>query len=338
MENNSIITVENVPAVINANFNEVREAVKAHLEKFKGVVITPESIKDGKALIKEINVTRKELDARRKLEVGNASAPIKIFDEKMKELIALHDEAKTELTSQIAKFEAEIKVKIEEALNNELLAQWEAQGVKENFRAANIIGLVLLGNFTAKGRLTASAKSELTMRASRDLSNQQKTELRLAKLEAESYKAGLAAPLSQGHVEQFLFDDDASYEAKLANLFVSEVDRETRAIEVHEQRFQKKNEDILKVQVEEIAVEEVEVEEITLQELPAQEALQTQNAQPVHNFKLGQVMMQVTCILNIPVGAHVPEFAVENKVKEKMIEAGFTTIVNVSAIKKINAA
>jgi hypothetical protein len=219
-----------------------------------------------------------------------------------------------------------------------LLAQWEAQGVKENFHAANIIGLVLLGNFTAKGRLTASAKSELTMRASRDLSNQQKTELRLAKLEAENYKAGLAAPLSQGHVEQFLFDDDACYEAKLANLFVSEVERETRAIEVHEQRIQKKNEDILKVQVEEVAVEEVAVEEITLKELSVQEALQTQNAKSVHNFEPGQVMMQVTCIINIPVSANVPEFAVENKVKEKMIEAGFTTIESVSAIKKLKAA
>jgi hypothetical protein len=329
MENNSIIIVENVPAVINANFNEVREAVKAHLEKFKGIVITPESIKDGKALIKEINVTRKELDARRKLEVGNASAPIKAFDEKMKELITLHDEAKTELTSQIAKFEAEIKVKIEEALGVDLLAQWESQGVKDSFRVANIIGLVLLGNFTAKGRLTASAKSELTMRVSRDLSNQQKTELRLAKLEAESYKAGLASPLTQGHVEQFLFDDDASYDAKLAALFSSECEREAKAIEVHEQRFQKKNEEVLKVQVEETVVEE-----IMLQELPVQEVRQTQNVQPVHEPESGQVMMQVTCILNIPVAAHIPEFAVANKVQEKMIEAGFTTIESVSAIKK----
>lgn len=333
MENKTAITIESVPAVITANFNEVREAVKAHLEKFKGVVITPESIKEGKALIKEINVTRKELDARRKLEVGNASAPIKAFDEKMKELIGLHDEAKTDLTNQIAKFEADIKLKIEAALNNELAAQWESQGVKDSFRSANIIGLVLLGSFTAKGRLTASVKAELTMRVSRDLSSQQVTELRLAKLEAESYKAGLAAPLTQGHVEQFLFDDDVSYEAKLTALFASEVEREAIAVEVHTQRTEKKYEDNSKAQIEQPIVESVE--EITLSELPVST---TQSSQPVVETEAGQVMMQVTCILNIPVAAHIPEFAVANKVQEKMIEAGFTTIESVSAIKKSIAA
>lgn len=335
MENKTVITVENVPAVINANFNEVREAVKAHLEKFKGVVITPESIKEGKALIKEINVTRKELDARRKLEVGNASAPIKAFDEKMKELIGLHDEAKTDLTNQIAKFEADIKLKIEAALNNELAAQWESQGVKDSFRSTNIIGLVLLGSFTAKGRLTTNVKSEITMRVSRDLASQQKTELRLAKLEAESYKAGLAAPLTQGHVEQFLFDDDVSYEAKLTALFASEVEREARAIEVHEQRFQKQSneENKLNAQTEQQLIELVK--ENTPSELPVSTV---QNSQPVVEADTGQVMMQVTCILNIPVAAHVPELAVANKVQEKMIEAGFTTIESVTAIKQTQAA
>lgn len=326
MENKTVITVENVPAKIIVNFDEVREAVEAHLEKFKGIVITPDSITEGKTLIKEINTTRKELDARRKLEIGNASAPIKEFDEKMKQLIALHDEAKGQLTIQIAKFEAEVKAKVETALNEELHSQWNSQGVKDGFRAASVMGLVLLGSFTAKSRLTAKAKSEISMRVAADLSRQQKTELRLAKLEAESYKAGLAAPLTQGHVEQFLFDADESYDAKLAALFASEVEREAMAVEAHEKRIEARNLADIKAQPEPEPVQQLTAE-------PVQTVTQ-KNYEPAKN---GEVMMQVVCILNIPVSNQVPEIAVENKVHEKMLEAGFTTIESIKATKQQEA-
>ena len=101
--------IKTIPAIITFDFEAVRAQVSEHLSKYENIVLTDESVKDGKELIKEINVTRKALDEARKNEAKKASEPIKAFEASMKELISLHDTLLDNLRVQIAKFEAEQK-------------------------------------------------------------------------------------------------------------------------------------------------------------------------------------------------------------------------------------
>lgn len=328
-ETKTEISITSVPAKVTANFDEIRTAVENHLSKFKGLVIGSDSIQSGKNMIKEINKTKNELNNRRKEAVAAVSAPIKDFDEKMKELIKLHDDAKTEISEQIAHHEAKIKERIRVMLQETLETAWETNAVAEEFRNASVDDLVLLGSMTPGGKLKGNINGELHIRADRDKALQQQTELRLARLEADSYKAGLSAPLARGHVEQFLFDDDATYAEKLEALFAAEVEREKIAIDTHRKR-QEQVSNQQAAQASEGVAETTRVKRIF--------AKSSSDFQPTTTPENDQYIAVVTATFNIPVASHVPIEAVVNAVTKRLQDADFTTLTNVSAEQQNPAA
>jgi len=312
------VKITNVPAQVTANFGELKAAVNKHLEQFQNVVITADTVADGKKLIEQINTTRKELEKRRKDEVAKASEPVKQFDAQMKELVKLHDEVLNEIRAQVARFETERKAQILDdvvALRDQL---WQERNVADEFRRAACHDLALLGSVTAKGKLTAKVVSEVTRRVEADKGLQNQTELRLARLEADSYKAGLAAPLNRGHVEHFLFDDDESYQRKLDSLFQSEIGREEQAVERRRAEFTK---------------EQAVVDEALARKEPAKPA-----AAVPHEAPEGLVPLTVTCTFQISVGPRVTNEAVRAKIREKLEAAGFTTLSNIDVYREQEAA
>ena len=328
------VVVHTVPAKISVNFDELRATVEGHLEKFKGLVIGPDSIKSGKDLIKEINQTRKDIDQIRKAEITKASVGIKDFDQKMKELIKAHDDAKSEISEQIAHHEAKTKERIRVMLQEVLEIAWETNAVAEEFRNASIDDLVLLGSMTPGGKIKGNINSEIHIRADRDKALQQQTELRLARLEADSYKAGLSAPLTRSHVEQFLFDDEATYGEKLDTLFAAEVKREEVAVEAHRKRQEREN--AIRIASAATPTESTPAPETTEVSQGAERAsteIQTAS-QPSGDERI----VVVTATFSIPVASHIPVEAVVNAVKSRLEDAEFTTLTSVSAEQKNSAA
>lgn len=223
--------MEITPAVIKFDFEAAKKTVEAHLEKYQGIVLTAETVKDGKLVIREINETRKKLNSLRIDTKKEVSKPIEAFEASMKELIKIHNDAMDSLREQIAKFEAETLAGIEIKLNAYLIEAFEKQGVRNEYRKATVEGLVLLGSETATGNLAAKAKTELDTRVWDNLCDQQRDDLRLANLSADCFKAGLAAPLARQHVQHILHLEDAEYETKLAEILAAEIDREKQAVE-----------------------------------------------------------------------------------------------------------
>lgn len=223
------------PVVITGNFNQVRAYFVEELKKYD-LVVTADTLADAKKLATDLNKTATEVKARGKAITDEASAPIDEIKLQVKELAQLLLDGRKRITDQIAKFEDETRAKVTEALQAYLIEQGEAKGIQPEFQRASIDGLVTLGAITSTGKLTAKAKAAIDERINADYQLQQQTEMRLLKLENESYKAGLTAALERRHVETFLFADEQEYNMRLASLFEAEILREKRAQETMRQR------------------------------------------------------------------------------------------------------
>lgn len=72
--------------VISTNFEEVKSSLVASMDKYKGIVVTEESLKDCKATQKELAGLRNKIDGYRKAIKKEVLAPVTEFESKCKEL------------------------------------------------------------------------------------------------------------------------------------------------------------------------------------------------------------------------------------------------------------
>lgn len=312
--------IQNVPAAITFDFESVKKALTEQLEKYKGIVLTAETCKEGKDLIKEINATRKQLNRTRIDEAKKAAEPIKAFESQMKELTADCDALMASIREQTDRFDEEQKEVLRQLLNDSLRDLYAHNLIREEFKTAGIDHLVLLGNLTEKGKLTKKAKDGIEEIANDALMLQQRTDLRLSRLEAECYKAGMGAPLTRQHVNHFLFDEDDSYSEKLAALMESEKRREIQAAEY------RKAQENRQAQANKQA--DAEIERLNEKEHHRNiEQQATEPAQETPKPEKGQAV--VTCTFTLELADSVPNEAVEKKLADKLKQAGFTTLTNI---------
>lgn len=317
--------IKTVPASIEFNFDAVKSNVSAHLEKFRGVVLTDETFKEGKELIKEINSTRKLLEEARKSEAKKAGEPIKFFEGQMKVLVSLHDELLDDLRTQIAKFEEAKKIEIQGTLESLIADKWKEKNVRPEFQSSSVSHLILLGSLTPTGKLTGAATAEIERLASNDLLLQTQTDMRLSQLEAMCYKAGLAAPLTHGHVSHFLFDDEVSYQTRLNALMSNELEREKQAIEFRRAQEFKRHQESESLALQSsvdptVEAEHTAVEEITDAPEPKKETQNTANIEILVKF-------------SVSVSSDMEAEKVAGMLDEKLKAAGLKTHSIVSAKK-----
>ena len=304
----SINEIKNTPAKIEFDFEAASAIVDAHLEKYRGTVLVEDTYKDGKELIKTINETRKALDTARKEQAKIASEPIREFESKMKGLISKHDALLDDLRAQIKRFEDERKALITSALNAYLVEQWDMQGVSAEFRKS-VAPEPLLGDFTAGNALTKLAREKIELLASADKMLQMQTEHRLGGLELACIKAGLAAPLTQAHVQSFLFAPQDEYESRLNALMQGEIEREKRAVAAHEARIEQER---LQKEKESVQVEE--------KKEPVQQVANVEQA-----ASAGAQDAVITIRFTAKGAAHLADDALIDALDKKLKGAGFTT-------------
>lgn len=91
--------------VIDTNFEEVRNSLIETMNKYKGIVVTEDGLKDCKATQKDLAKIRNDIDAYRKLIKKEMTAPISEFESKCKELIALVKETEVPIQEGIAVYD-----------------------------------------------------------------------------------------------------------------------------------------------------------------------------------------------------------------------------------------
>lgn len=99
------LEVNKVLPVINANFEEVKESLNQSLEKYKGIVVTEETLQDCKKTQQDLGKVEKGIEDFRKSVKKDMEAPIKEFEAKCKELTALIGEVKKPIKEGITVFD-----------------------------------------------------------------------------------------------------------------------------------------------------------------------------------------------------------------------------------------
>lgn len=240
-ENKSLITLPEVvvnftPAVISVNIDELKTTLIAQVTEQSNTVVTVDNLQESKKLMADMNKTAEAIKAARIKYAKEAGINITAFEVAMKELEAISAEGVAKIKEQTTRFEDEARAKALEVLKAYLVEQGTAKGIKPQFQCATVDDLVSLSALTGTGKLSAKTKAEVDARIAADLAMQQQTEMRLLKLELESHNAGLAAPLTQNHVELFLYEPESVYQMRLAHLFEAELKREAMAREAADRR------------------------------------------------------------------------------------------------------
>lgn len=314
------LAIETTPATIHVNFEDVAAALDQELAHYNALVVTPDNLKDAKKSATELNKFAGEIDQRRKDAVSQVSEPIKLFETQMKALRRKCQDSRQGILDQVDKFENQVREQAECLLREKRAALWEEYDVDGEFQRAEFDDLIRLGSVTDKGNLAKSPRETLEYRVRDDRAMQDRTERRLLELEAESYKAGLDAPLTRAHVAHFLHADN--YQAQLTALINVEVRRQAEAQARREQTEAKR----------EPAPQEAAT--------PAPAAPPVEPIPPVAmpDAPAGREVWRVTVVFPISCKAGVAADAIESKVQERLGAAGIADPSYIKAVCEVSDA
>lgn len=165
--------------VISMNFEEVKMSLVETMDKYKGIVVTEEGLKDCKATQRDLAGLKKKIDTYRKQVKKEMEVPIKDFEGQCKELISLVDEVEVPIKEGIEVFNDKVrneKMQYAEKSIAENIAKYE---LEEKFSNQ----LNVLDSYT---NLTATLKSirediEVRGKALKEQQDQEKVQAQILK-------------------------------------------------------------------------------------------------------------------------------------------------------------
>lgn len=98
-------SLENLPATIDFNFNQLKGQLAASLEAYTGLVVTEDGIKGAKEDRAKLNKLREALETKRKEVKKRCMAPYDDFEARVKELVGLVDKPIAAIDGQLQQFE-----------------------------------------------------------------------------------------------------------------------------------------------------------------------------------------------------------------------------------------
>ena len=323
------LKVSLTPAKIVANIEEMQTRLKARLKPYEGLVLAADQIQEGKKLIATLNKEKRSITEARRRVMNDHKSTALPFENGMKSLEDMYDHATADMKKQVEESEAKRKQVVHDVLQQWLVKELDEAGVADEFRRATVSDLVSLTALTSKDKPTAKVYSELRSRVAEDRGLQDRTEMRLLKLENESWKAGLHAPLTRDHVRSFLFEDDGTYSNELDRVIAAEIQRQKAT----EERIAKRNAEVAEQQKTAVLKEN---EEPDVQQ-PSQAAYiprTTPASSTPENISAPEVV--VTCTFHPTVPAGVSDEQLEAALRKQMEAAGFTSLHSIKITRNKN--
>lgn len=128
----SIVLNKTLP-VINMNFEEVKASLVETMDKYKGIVVTEEGLKDCKATQRELSGLKKDIDTYRKTIKKEVEKPIKEFEGQCKELITLIDEVENPIKEGIEVFNEKVREEKREYAKSIISQVIETNNLEEKY-------------------------------------------------------------------------------------------------------------------------------------------------------------------------------------------------------------
>lgn len=103
------VQVKGNVGTIEDNLDLVELSIREKVQEYAAVVVTEDSVKDGKRFLADIRKEKKALDDERKAIKTQWMAPYEAFEKRAKQIIALYDEPVKIINDQLAEFEEQRK-------------------------------------------------------------------------------------------------------------------------------------------------------------------------------------------------------------------------------------
>ena len=220
---------------ITGNFDACKAFYETELLRYASVV-DPQRLLAAKADLAKLRGEIKRLDRIRIDEATRLKAPITAMESKVKELTGLIRNTADKIESKVKACEEKTLASCRALMLVMLAGEYERLEVRAEFQtgAPLLEPMVRVSGLTGSGHLTKSSSESVQGLAQQARGIQDRTDGRLARLEADCWAAGLTVPLQREHIERFLQDTDEIYSSQLVKLIKIEVSRQ----EAHEKAIQ----------------------------------------------------------------------------------------------------
>ena len=254
--------------VITSNFDTLKVAIQERLEQYK-IQVTEENLAQAKKDATELGKAALQLEKLKKDKAKEFSVPVDAFKAQVMELVGLIQNGQEFIKKQVQVFEDKTRAKCRELMNGSLKGNYITVMVRPEFQTGKekIEEMVGISKVTKTGSLTKAAEDAIFELCRADRAMQDRHDGRIAKLEAECYKAGLKTPLTASYVSGILNADDETYNAGLPLLITNEVARQEetiRQVQLNAEREARAK--ILKEEQEKSDIERKKFEEKTREE------------------------------------------------------------------------
>lgn len=175
-----IKTIDQIPAVINFNFDDVKRALQEYSEKYKDLVVTEENEKEMVNVKNELGRLEKEIDKYRLDNKKIMEKPIKEFEAKCKDLIEILKNVSNPIREQLNLFEENRKKQKEEEVKILVENVIDKYGLEDKYAAQ----LTINSKYLNKGQKENDTLKDLEQRAEL-LKNSQDQEKQLQKIKEE---------------------------------------------------------------------------------------------------------------------------------------------------------
>lgn len=175
-----IKTIDQIPAVINFNFDDVKRALQKYSEKYKDLVVTEENEKEMVNVKNELGRLEKEIDKYRLDNKKVMEKPIKEFEVKCKDLIEILKNVSDPIREQLNLFEENRKKQKKEEVKTLIENVISKYRLEDKYAAQ----LTINSKYLNKGQKENDTLKDLEQRAEL-LKNSQDQEKQLQKIKEE---------------------------------------------------------------------------------------------------------------------------------------------------------
>ena len=174
------------PKVIDSNLTltwnnaELAKYLEEKLEKYNGLVVTNENLKEMKSVLKEIisvrtKLTRFGADKKRELKI-----PYNTFTAELEQVLAVVSRVESPIANQIGEFEKQESLKRREAVLNMIEDKAQSLGAREEYKNQVVPNPKWWENKTAK-------MSDVAMAIEEALKNVKQEQIKLVNLKNKSH-------------------------------------------------------------------------------------------------------------------------------------------------------
>ena len=241
---------------INSQIEALENAVIKELEKPEyNSIVTMTNFKDMKESSLFLGKVAKQISDFRIAKVKEETTDIKLFEDNLKRFTNMFKEKQDTIKSGLDIFEEQTRQKVLLVCKEYFVEFCDKVELRQEFRNIDLSDMTLTKYATATFKISKAGIDEVERRVNIQLTLQTKVDNRLLNLENECLKANIE-PLTQQHIQGFLYSSDEEYQIKLRNLIVAEIERN----ESVKKREQEKAEKELREKIEAEEREKLKVE------------------------------------------------------------------------------